>query len=343
MGLKLNMNKVVEVTKKKAIKGGLLKPVKITGEIENDTKYSNGSYIDYLEDLRENIEGALKDSSNKYTIIFDELDDKFRNEDIYKSNIISLIKISDKINDFFFSKNIDVKITLLLRTDIFYILNDPDLNKIEQDSSIKLDWGNTIKSHSPLFGMVLNKVRKSIPELQNKNDEHLFQSLFPQKINNRDPNEFILGRTYFRPRDIVTYLNLIIDKYPDTKYFGSRGFVELERSYSTYFLKEIRNELFGHISDEKIDTSFMLLKQFKKHEFTYLEIKKYYDSKKDIFKEIDLEETLKYFFDFGVIGNKHFNSNNQKYYYSWAYRENTKIDFDKIFVIHLGLRKELSV
>ncbi|MEG7619606.1 P-loop ATPase, Sll1717 family, partial [Enterococcus faecalis] len=343
MGLKLNMNKVVEVTKKKSINGGLLKPIRVLGSSGRDTKYSHGSYLDYIEDLRENVLKALKGSSNKYTIIFDELDDKFRNEEIYKSSIISLIKISDKINETCFNEGIDVKIILLLRTDIFYILNDPDLNKVEQDGSIKLDWGNTIKSNSPLFGMVLNKVRKSIPELEAKNDFDLFTTLFPQQINYRSPNEFILGRTYFRPRDIVTYLNLIIEKYPETRYFGHRGFLELERNYSTYFFKEIRNELYGHISDEKIDASFLLLKQYKKSEFTYAEIKAYYDSKMSVFKEIDLEESLKYFFNFGVLGNKQFNEEKGKDFYSWAYRENTEIDYDKKFVIHLGLRKELSV
>lgn len=239
--------------------------------------------------------------------------------------------------------NLDVKVILLLRTDIFYILNDPDLNKVEQDGSVKIEWGNTIKSNSPLFSMILNKIRKSIPELEMKNDSELFKILFPQDINYRRPNEFILGRTYFRPRDIVTYLNLIIQKYPDTGYFGYRGFLELEKNYSTYFYKEIRNELFGHLSDEKIDNSFLLLKQYKEPEFTYDEIKAYYESKINIYKEIDLDETLKYFFNFGVIGNKQFNKEKGKDFYSWAYRENIEIDYDKKFVIHLGLRKELSV
>ncbi|MEH7077579.1 hypothetical protein V7101_02905, partial [Bacillus velezensis] len=93
-----------------------------------------------------------------------------------KSNIISLIKISDKLNDLFYNEDLNIKIILLLRTDIFYILNDPDLNKVEQDGAIKLEWGNTIKSNSPLFSMILNKVKKSIPELESRKDIDLFSS-----------------------------------------------------------------------------------------------------------------------------------------------------------------------
>ncbi|OGX79771.1 hypothetical protein A6395_05050, partial [Exiguobacterium sp. SH31] len=342
-GLKLDMNKVIELTKKKGIDAGVLSLIRLNANNSSDTKSVSGTYVEYIEDLKENIILALKESENRYTVIFDELDDKFRNDDIYKSNITSLIKITDKLNDIFFSEDIKVKVILLLRTDIFYILNDPDLNKIEQDGALKLEWGNTIRSNSPLFGMILNKIQKSVPEFENESHDSLFLKLFPQNINNRKPNEFILGRTYFRPRDLVTYLNLIIEAYPDTAYFGYKGFLEMEKSYSSYLYKEIRNELCGHISDQKIDDSFLLLKQFKKNEFTYTEIKRYFDSKNESFKSIELEETLRYFFDFGVLGNKQYNTHKEKNFFSWAYRENIKIDFDKTFVVHLGLRKELSV
>lgn len=49
-------------------------------------------------------------------------------------------------------------------------------------------------------------------------------------------------------------------------------------------------------------------------------------------------------FKFSLIGNKWFNKFKGQNYYSWYYRDNkTVIDFDKEFVVHLGLRKELSL
>ncbi len=342
--LKIDMNKVVEITKKRNIKGSLLKDIfSIEGQAGDDTKYTPGTYLEYLDDLRETIFAALKTSNSRYTIIFDELDDQFRNEDVYKSNIISLIKVTDRINSLLYDMEIDCKIILLLRTDIFYQLNDPDLNKIEQDNSVKIDWGNVANVSSPLFDMVLLKIRQSISGMDNYDKMLLFKKLFPQNINYRTPDIFILGRTYFRPRDIVSYLNLIIDKYPDTFYFGFKGFLELEKAYSEYLYKEVKNELCGHVCDEEINEIFLLLKQFKKTDFTYSDIKEYYNNRKNLYKHIDLENALKIMFDFSIIGNKWLNKARDKHYYSWSYRENAEIDYDKDFVIHLGLRKELTL
>lgn len=344
ISLKLDMNKVVEITKRGNINGTFLsKLVNFSGQYGKDVKYTHGTYLDYLEDLRNVVLFTLKSSKSKFTILFDELDDKFRNEDIYKSNIISLIKVADRLNTLFNEEKTETKIILLLRTDIFYILNDPDLNKVEQDNSVKLDWGNTVNFHSPLFKMLFTKIRQSIQQVRDIDDETLFNTLFPQKINYRSPDEFILGRTYFRPRDLVTYLNLIIDEYPDTTYFGWKGFVELEKKYSEYLFKEVKNELYGHLSDVEINESFLLLKQFKKTEFTFEEIRDYYSKRKAIYTNIVLEKTLKYLFDFSVLGNTWMHERLHRQFYSWAYRENAEVDYDKKFVVHLGLRKELTL
>jgi len=229
------------------------------------------------------------------------------------------------------------------RTDIFYVLNDSDLNKIEEDSSVKLEWGNNISSDSPLFDMVLNKIKSTVPEFQNLDRTELFNLLFPEEIKYRKANEFILGRTYFRPRDLVTYLNKIRKKDGTLTNFSANEFIATEKSYSEYLYKEVKNELYGHLSDIKINEGFLLLKQFKKAEFNYHEIKEYYENRTQLYKNIDLEEILKFFFDFSVLGNKQYNDAQKKYFYSWAYRENIEVDFDKKFTIHLGLRKELNL
>lgn len=336
--LSLDMNKVVEITKNKGISFGLKS---LLLNATNSVKSQSGSYLEYIDDLKSTVISLLRKSNNRYTVIFDELDDQFRNDDIFKSNIISLIKVADNLNILFLENDINAKFILMLRTDIFYILNDTDLNKIESVNSIKLDWGNTVTKYSPLFKLILNKVRKSVPEFSNTSDKELFNILFPQKINYRSPEEFILGRTFFRPRDLITYLTYIIKKYPNSKYFGDKGFLELEGLYSEYFVKEIRNELKGHLSDLEIDESLLMLKQYKKANFYYKDIKEYYKERVELYPSIKLEKTLKVLFDFGLLGNKWYDAMDKRYYYSWKYRKNVEVDFDKQFVTHLGVRKEL--
>src|SRR5690606_21469239 len=126
----------------------------------------------------------------------DELDDKFRDEDIYKHNIISLIKAADKLNLLMLQRGVKGKALLLLRTDIFYLLNDPDLNKIKIDNSVTIDWGTTINRDSPLFDLIINKIKVSVPELENKSKDEVFNLIFPPKIRNMPTERFLLGRTY---------------------------------------------------------------------------------------------------------------------------------------------------
>lgn len=233
---------------------------------------------------------------------------------------------------------------LLLRTDIFATLNDPDLNKIKMDNSFVIDWGNRTNMHSPLFDLVLTKIKKSVPFFETTPRDNMFNILFPQYVRGIVPSRFILERTFLRPRDVITYLNFIIEKYPTSKYFGWKGLVELEKKYSEYFLDEIRNELSGHITDSSIDQGLLLLKQFKKHTFTYYQIKEYFRQNKYLYSELDLEEILTIFFRFGLIGNVWLNEYKQKNHYCWIYRDNkATIDFNRNFVIHLGLRKEFNI
>lgn len=339
--LNLDAEKIVEVTKQKNINGEVLK---IGAGYHKSTTYETGSYLNYLERLKEVVFKLLKKSSNSYKLIYDEIDDKFRNESVYKNSITSLLKAVDKLNLKMLSENIEGKIMVLLRTDIYNLLNDPDLNKLSEDNAITIDWGTKVAQNSSLVDLILNKVQVSVSELSEYKRDELFISLFPQKIKGITPERFLLERTFFRPRDVIAYLNYIIRKYPKSKYFGWKAFLDLEDKYSEYFFREIRNEISGHKSDEFIDQGALLLKQFNKFHFDYKEIKPYYEKNKNLYPDIDLEEMLKTFFDFGVLGNKWYNEFKQKNYYSWAYRDNkATVDFDKTFVVHLGLRKELSL
>lgn len=338
----IDSKKIVEITKQNKIKGTFLKQ---SAEHSNTTKLSETSYLSYVENLRDTVCSLLQQSESRYFIFYDELDDKFRNDDYYRNSMISLIKAADKINLRLYELGAQSKVILLMRTDIFSLLNDPDLNKIKMSNAVLIDWGNTTQPTSPLITLILNKIRTSLPEVsQQYTNEELFNVFFPQDIKRILPTRFILERTFFRPRDVITYLNLIIKKYPQTQYFGYKGFLDTKKQYSEYFYQEVRNELSGHLPDEIIDQSTLLLKQFNRHHFTYKEISDYFNNNKKQYNLINLDEILKVLFKFSVIGNKWFNEFQHKDYYCWAYRDNrAELDLNKLMLVHLGLREELSL
>lgn len=339
--LNIDSKKVIEITKANKINGSVLKA---GAEHAQTTTIETGAYHHYLEDLREVVLGLLASSKSQYTLFYDDLDDRFRDDPTYRNNIISLLKAADKLNLSLLERKINAKAALLLRSDIFAILNDPDLNKIKMVNGLIIDWGNVASDQSPLFDLVITKTKASIPDLNGMERGKIFNLLFPQDIRYIHPARFLLERTFFRPRDVVTYLNLIIQKHPSTEYFGWKGFVEVKKAYSEYFFQEVRNELSGHLDDEEIDKGTLLLKQFNRYHFPYKDISTYFEENKLNYNNLDLDKLLRVFFRFSVIGNKWFNEYKNKDYYSWAYRDNkAELDLNKGLVVHLGLREELSL
>lgn len=342
------MNKVVEVTKKKSISANLFgKFFGAKGEAELNSKENQCNYLDYLLEFKEKIFSALSTSVARYDLILDELDDQFRNEELYKSNIISLIKTIDKLNGEFIEYGLDVKILAILRSDIFYILNDSDLNKIEQDNAIKINWGSASDLNSPIVNMILVKIKQSmiVKDGEVLELEEIRKRLFSEKIKVGDKKydmlSFMLSRTYLRPRDLITFLRCIIDINPQEEMFTSKNLKNAEKEYSEYLIKEIKNEMHGHIDEKMITQAIMLLRQFKKQCFSFKELKEYYLQNSKLYPDLDLEVAMKCLFEFGVIGNNW--KDRGKRYFTWSYRENTTIDFNKNFNIHLGLRKALNI
>ncbi|MFR9018942.1 MAG: P-loop ATPase, Sll1717 family [Fusobacterium sp.] len=352
--------KIVEITSTKEIKGKLdLKFLGTNGGTSSNLKEEKKCYLEYLESLREILIALFKNIPNKkITLIYDELDSKFKNEDEYKNSIISLIKASNEINEVFLEERLDIKVMILLREDIFNLLNDYDLNKIKEDCSIIIDWGTNTGESSPLVDMIVNKVKNSLPYFKELNKKEIISLLFTnvkrnavQKRNGKyihvtkdtNPFDFMLTRTFLRPRDLVTYLNKIIDKYPTANKISGSYIIEIEKMYSDYFADEIKNELKGHLNDKEIETVFSLLYRFSKKSFYYKSLEKYYVERKDIFGELDLKKCIALLFKFSALGNVRYEKNGKKFY-KWAYREdNIEVNFEEQLVIHQGLRKKLNL
>ncbi|MGL5903745.1 MAG: P-loop ATPase, Sll1717 family [Cetobacterium sp.] len=361
--LQLNSFKTLEVTSQSKLKGELKVPtITGSGEYDRNQKMSNGSYLEYLSSLKDIVFELFKQQSNqKYTLIYDELDSKFKNDSDYKNSIISLIKAANDINEYFYeskSSKIEVKVMIFLREDIFNLLNDYDLNKIKEDCSLTLDWGSNIEVNSPLVKMVINKIKMSYPVFKDLETNEIINLLFGsvtyKYVTNRNKNKtfdktispfnYMLTRTFLRPRDIITYLNKIIELYPNSKKFEGSYISELEKKYSDYFWDEIRNELKGHLSDEEIDCVSSLLYKFSKQTFYFDELEKYYKERKGQFGELNLKKCIALLFNFSALGNINYNNKRNKTFTKWAYREdNIEVNFEEQLTIHHGLRKRFNL
>lgn len=308
------------------------------------------SYLELIEPLKDLLVKILKNYDHTYTVMFDELDDKFQDTDNYKNTIIGLLKVTDELNMKFLENNINFKVLVFLRKDIFKLLHYSDLNKMVEDSALVLDWGDVDRMDSPVLQILTNKAKNSIPEFRELSHREILEQLFSKnRIRvSRDKKvtlyTYILQRTFLRPRDIINYFEKIIKRYGNRSIITPEIVIEVEKNYSEYFKNEIRDELIGHILPIEINGIFKLLKNFGQIQFDFRELEKYYQRHPRDYPELNLENIIKKLYSTGAVGTFSYNPRYKKNYYRWSYKEDDDfMNLDHKICIHNGLRKNLNL
>ncbi|MGY0393956.1 P-loop ATPase, Sll1717 family [Fusobacterium sp. SYSU M8A802] len=306
-------------------------------------------YLELIGPLEELIINLLRNGDGTYNIIFDELDDKFDGSESYTNSIICLLKVAEDLNFNFFDENINFKIMIFLRNDILKELCYADLNKMIEGSSIILNWGAKDEADSPLLKLLTKRIKESIPELKDKSHLDILNLFFGAKSMNISksqrvaPYKYLLTRTLYRPRDIISFVKKIIDKYGDETLITKDMILNVESSYSAYLAQEIRDELVGHLTRDEINKFFLLLRNYGHTEFTYSEVKAYMEENIKTYDKLDLEKIINKFYLAGALGGKRFNPNTKKYHFNWYFKEESVINLQDTICIQNGIRKFLNL
>lgn len=272
--------------------------------------------------------------------IIDGLDDILYNDE-FKSDIITgLIRATDMINKAFYHKTLNVKIILLIRDDIWNLCRDPNLSKIQRDSSIRLEWalGDDVLN-SDLLKLVEKRVMLVTKE---KNSlQSLLGQLFTDTIAGKKSLDYILDNIIYRPRDILQFF------IEAQKYYKHRRFTEPEiqsvlNSYSTdYFLDALKDELTGFFPNDFVTKLPMILSKmgsrlFYLHEFEE-ECNKYPE-----FKMISKRDVLESLFSAGFIGQHRPRTNRDFTVFSYR-NHNESFVAEHECILHRGLMRALYI
>lgn len=279
-------------------------------------------------------------------LMIDDLDEIQLNdsEHIIRFLINFVTKVST-INMQLQKKSVNSKCILLLRSDIISSFNtrSSNIQKILSDSVVELQWFKD-KSGNELSDMIMYKIQKSSldPSLSTLNLNQIRDKLFC-KSNHFDAFSYILNYTFGRPRDFITYIDNIIEQFPNESQFTIQMAKEVEATYSDKFYGELKNEMSFTLPKETIDDIEKLLRTFGKRKFKYSNIVMHYNKNKDLYSHINnIEETLQLLYKFGVIGN--YTKKDKKTLYSWSYRNGGEyLDKNKFIMIHFGLLKSLNI
>jgi hypothetical protein len=291
-------------------------------------------------------------------LIYDDLDEFQRNmqDDFsYIDLLLSLIAVSNDINLKLVNTNSSSsRILILLRDDILNMLHlySANLNRLIVDSEVNLNWPkNTCKDpwENPLMDMILSKISVSVKDFSNMSKECIYRRLFPEKINHQEASDYLMDYSFGRPRDIINYLNIIKNTYPNARYFGSQLFTSCKATYSSKFLNELENELSIHNNPKVVQESLNIIRDLKYQTFDYATIKNFYNKNISNYPSINsIDNCLNFLYKFGVIGNTKNISRNikkPKYKITWCYGDggSSNPNFSEKFIVHYALRKNFGI
>ena len=244
-------------------------------------------------------------TTSSYFLFIDELDEGYRSKNSNLNLVIlSLLRATDEIFNFFKKCGVKCIPVLVLRSDIFDSLEDNDLNKLD-DYVLRLSWTTDENSPWSLKQIAEKRIAATIKEKYSDFESENYWDLIAD--NNTVPKglwQYICVLTFSRPRDIIKLLKYCSENIQNAKLTLS-DVQKIEITYSDWFYREFRDEVQSFLSCWKgalnciseiargRERTEVLIKRFKSNEEVMLWCKE--NSKQPI-------DVLKILFDYSVVG-----------------------------------------
>jgi hypothetical protein len=230
--------------KKLVFSGGTIEP-RVAGiglESVSLTKETTdlGYIIDAVTDeiLRLTRDVMTLQGCGKITLHFDELDSGIEKLERDRELMIAgLVLAAQSIRRTLGGAQALIQLFVYLREDIWQAFSFSDRNKITYGASQRLSWNK-----DTLLDLVNERIRK----LTNTN--FTFSDLIDdqQMPGNQTKWDYIVSRTHDRPRDIIAYINLVLERKRSEAKITNSDVSGVRAAYSSYFKGELEDEVKAH-------------------------------------------------------------------------------------------------
>ncbi|MBC3940340.1 P-loop ATPase, Sll1717 family [Sphingomonas albertensis] len=292
-----------------------------------------GYVIDAVSDeilnLVQEVMGRRK--SPKITLHFDELDSGIEKLERDRELMIAgLVLAAQSVRRSLGGQSASIQPFVYLREDIWQAFAFSDRNKITYGASQRLSW-----SKDTLLDLVNVRI-KSLA----KSDYSFSDLIDDQQMPGNQPKwDYIVGRTHDRPRDIIAYINLVLErKKPD--FLISNGDVSSVRAaYSSYFKGELEDEVKAHWP--KWEEAIRAIGDIGYLTFEKIAFKEKYEARRSEGNSIsDYERALEILYNYSVIAYLRPRPSGGTDWI-WKYKQPDQ-NFDskaERFKVHLGLQE----
>ncbi len=288
--------------------------------------------------------------SSKYFIIFDELDEDYKNfenqgdYEKYIAMLTSLFKAVQDIRSSLDAKGKNILPVVFLRSDIFDRIKDSDKNKWNE-SIINLKW-----DRPEIQGLLSHRLCVALNEPTSNDFNSVWYKLFEQNkvsMGNQKHKEmeiypYIERSTEMRPRDFIQYIKeCVMLNNTNPRLISPQTVKDADENFSEYLKRETIDEAFATLPE--IDDILGLLSTIRKQEFRFEAFEEEYNAlvEQGTIQKRDVKHVLLILFEVGVIGNKP--SMRGKSIFKFSEKSTPRFNFKETMQIHRGLFKALQI
>ena len=307
---------------------------------ENEFGFKPISFSDRVGAVVEKMQNTLTSVylPQKLFVLIDGVDDVLRIKKNQLDILSSLIRSIDMLNQNLFQNKVNIKLLLFIREDIINQITDPDLNKIKRDGSIKLSWVDNTDD--------LKQIAELRFKLTGKSENDNWNRIFPNELQGKKSWDALLEHTLYKPRDILQFLCVCQELYPDNDKLTFSEMKSAIKKYSSdYFIEEMKNELSGYIDDILINSLPSTFQRLGSRSFTFEKFMQVINeqSNSKTYSEQDVRQLVLVLFESGYVGQL-INGNFGKTSVVFKYRNpSAMIDYNEKMIIHRGIQKGLSI
>lgn len=319
----------------------------VDGETNNKVNFST------LVRQANELFNKLKPTSNKYLLFVDELELTLGKRKQFQKDVQLIRDLILAINNFntaSIKHSYHTFVVAAIRSEVITSIESTgkEINKSIIDFGTALYWDTKatgdFKNH-PLIRIV-NKKIQAAERYININpistDDEIWEKYFPATINDKPIYDFILNKTWYRPRDIVRLLTIAQQQYPDKERFSQLVLENIGKEYSRQCWVEQAEELSSTYTKEEIGAIKKILSSLE-CPFNLIDIAKKIDNIKTLYTDVDnllksyrIGDILSHLFKLGIVGNT---GENMRF----SYRGDDELIIENSMTIHNSLWNYLSI
>lgn len=311
--------------------------------------------VEVIEIIEKYLPKVQLKAARRCLLFFDELELFWNRPDQRERDLFlirDLLQSVARVNRTLGAHSASFVVYASVRSEVLEEVNrvGPEIVRDITDFGVSVSWNSKGNAQNqPILRIVEGKIHASEVEQDELPTADVWSTYFPRRIYNKDIRDYLLDVSMFRPRNIVSRLNLAKNYEPNSSRFSTEAFRETSIDFSQTVWREIEEELLGRYSAKHVSNLKALLTAFKprfkigelEHRVTQLE--KIDPSLSEGFRtRKDVVEVCRVLYRVGALGNLFDveNEEGQKLKRDrWSFRDMGEPTMDAHFIVHESLRK----